>query len=227
MKKVIFFLLTLLIFFSCHKKNNEVPVLTGVEYFPTDSGRYWIYNVHSIQYNSDTIDTTFQVKEVIYDTFHYQNVVVYELYRFYRPDSTYAWPLQPDSVWSFTTDQNEITIKQASAEFIVLDFPLSNGKTWNGNAKNTSLEDDYIVKNLGQPFSAGKYYFSATCNVEESQSLNLVNKDYRNRIYAKGIGLVYKKYEFLSYNTSAQYIGQYLIDYGSVIEETLTGYGTP
>lgn len=228
MKKVLFFTFVIGCICSCHKKDVEVPALTGADYFPTDSGRYWIYNVHSIKYNSDTIDTIFQVKEIIHDTFHYQGVVVYELYRFYRPDKTYPWPFQPDSVWSFTTDLNQIVIKEGSAEFVRLVFPLSTGNIWNGNAKNTSLlKDDYTVKNFGVPFSLNNVYYPATCTVQEEQTMNLVNKDYRSRVYAKDIGLIYKSYEFLSYNTSASQIGQYVVDYGSFFEETLIEYGAP
>ncbi len=224
MKRILFFTGILFVICSCHR-NNEVPAITGIDYFPTDVGRYWIYHVHSIKYNSDTTDTTFQVKEVIHDTFHFQGVVVYELYRFYRPDSTQPWPFQPDSVWSFTTDMNQIAIKEASTEFIRLQFPLSVGEVWNGNLKNTSDEDDYTVKTFGTPFAFNNRYLPQTCTVEEANTLNLVNKDYRSRVYAKDIGLIYKNYEFLSYNTDPSQIGKYTIDFGSLLEETLIAYG--
>lgn len=227
MKQLVFFSLFLVTVLSCHKKDEGIPELSGKEYFPTDSGRYWIYNVHSIKYNSDTIDTTFQVKQLIYDTFHFQNTIVYQLYRFSRSDASNPWPSAPDSVWSFTTDLNQITINEAGSNYIRLVFPLSAGKKWNGNAKNIAPVNTYTVKSYNTSFAVSNLFFQETCNIEEAQSKNLVNKDYRNRIYAKYVGMIYKKYEQLSYNTEPANIGLYKIDFGSVYEETLIEYGTP
>ncbi len=212
---------------SCKRDDDSVPALTGIEYFPTDSGSYRIYDVHSIQYSSDTIDSTFQMREVIHDTFHYNHTLVYELYRYYRADATKPWPVEPDSVWSFTTDHNQITIQEASNNFVRLVFPLSNGEVWDANTKNVFLRDDVTATNLGKPYTVNNNYFPETCNVVEEQSKNLVFKDYRNRVYAKNVGMIYKRYEFLSYNTSDEHIGQYLVDFGSIREEKLVAYGKP
>ena len=227
MKKQLFFLVALILCLSCNNKDDSVPELTGKNYFPTDSGRYWIYDVHEIKYNSDTIDTTYQRKDVIFNAFEFQNTTIYELYRFYKANDVTGWPSQPDSVWSFTTDLNQITIKEANIEFIRLAFPLSNGAVWNGNAKNTSLRDDYTVANFNKPYSVGALYFPETVDIIEEHSLNLVYKDYRNRIYAKHVGLIYKNYEQLNFKTDPANIGQGKIDFGSFIEETLIEYGTP
>jgi hypothetical protein len=227
MKKWLFYIFILFFAASCNKDDAEVPTLTGKNYFPTDSGRYWIYDVHAINYGAQTTDTFYQRKEVIYDTFLYQNILVYELYEYYRPDDTYPWPDQPDSVWSFTTDGNQIRIKESNIEYVRLSFPLSNGEKWNGNSRNVFLSDDYTVSNFGKPFSVNSYYFPATVNIIEEQSQNLVNKDYRNRMYAQYTGMIYRKKEFLRYNTDPQYIGQNIVEFGSVVEETLSSYGTP
>jgi hypothetical protein len=227
MKKQLFFLVVFIVCVSCNNHNDSVPELTGKEYFPTDSGRYWIYNIHKITYNSDTTDTIYQRKDLIYDAFQYQGITIYELYRFYKPATVADWPSQPDSVWSFTTDLNQITIKEANVEFIRLAFPLSNGETWNGNAKNTSLRDDYAISNFKKSYAVGAFYFPETADVVEEHSLNLVYKDYRDRIYAKNVGLIYKHYNQVNFKTDANNIGQGLIEYGSIIEETLIEYGTP
>jgi len=228
MKKQLFFLVVLVLCLSCNNNDDSVPELTGKDYFPTDSGRYWIYNVHEIRYNSDTTDTIYQRKDIIFDAFEYQGTTIYELYRFYKATNAANWPLQPDSVWSFTTDLNQITIKEANVEYIRLVFPLSNGKIWNGNTKNTSIvSDNYTVSNFKKPYSVGALYFPETVDIVEEHSLNLVFKDYRNRIYAKNVGLIYKNYEQLNFKTDAANIGLGKIEFGSIIEETLIEYGTP
>ena len=226
MKKQLFFLVILTLCLCCKKNTDSVPELTGKDYFPTDSGRYWIYAIHEIKYNSDTIDTTYQRKDIIFDAFTYQNTTIYELYRFYKPNNVSDWALQPDSVWSFTINQNQITSKESNVEFVRLVFPLSNGETWNGNAKNIALRDDYTVSNFNKPYTVGLFYFPQTVNIIEEHSLNIVYKDYRNRIYAKNIGLVYKNYEQLNFKTDPNNIGQGKIEFGSISEETLIEYGT-
>jgi len=228
MKRIIFFLVVLSIsFLSCHKDNDSVPALSGIEYFPTVIGSYKIYDVHLIVYSNDTIDSTFQMKELIQDTFYYNNTVVYELYRFYRSDNTQPWPDQPDSVWTFTTDRNQITIQEASVDFIRLVFPLSNGKVWDGNTRNTYLRDDYTAATYASPYTIGSVYFPQTTTIVEEKSKNLVYKDYRNRVYAKDVGMIFKHAEYIAYNTSPSLIGQDIIDYGSIREETLVEYGKP
>lgn len=227
MKKGLFFLAVITLCLSCNQDKDLVPELKGIKYFPTDSGRYWIYNVHEINYNADTIDTIYQRKDIIFNSFDYQNTTVYELYRFYKPSNTANWPLQPDSVWSFTTNQNQITLKESNVEYIRLAFPLSNGNTWDGNAKNTALTDVFTVSNFEKPYSVGSFYFPLTVDIIEEHSLNLVYKDYRNRIYAENVGMIYKNYEQLYFNTDPNNIGQGKIEYGSMTEETLIEYGAP
>lgn len=227
MRQVLFFCLFLISMLSCQKKDENIPALSGLKYFPTDSGRYWIYEVHSIKYNNDTIDTTFQLKQLMYDTYYFQNILTYKLYRFSRPDASSAWPVIPDSVWTCTTDLNQITINEGGSDYIRLVFPLSAGKKWNGNARNIASPNTYTVKSFNSPLSISNFFFPETCNIEEAQSINLVNKDFRNRIYAKNIGMIYKKYEQLTYNTEPSNIGLYKIEFGSVYEETLLEYGTP
>lgn len=225
MRRILFFLIVFSTFLSCHKDNESTPVLTGIDYYPLIIGSYKIYDVSMIQYGINITDTTFQMKEVIQDTFYYKNKVVYELYRYYRADASKPWPNQPDSVWSFTTDLNQITIQEASTNFVRLVFPLSNGKVWDGNTLNTSKRDDYTATDFAKPYAVSAIYFPETCNVVEEQSKNLVYKDYRNRVYAKNIGMIFKHYEYLAYNTEAQFIGQDIIDYGTIREERLIAYG--
>ena len=227
MKNQLIFLIVLTLCLSCKNNTDSIPELTGKDYFPTDSGRYWIYNIHEIKYNSDTTDTTYQRKDLIFNSFEFQNTTIYQLYRFYKASNVVDWPMQPNSVWSFTTNQNQITLKESNVDFVRLVFPLSNGETWNGNSKNTSLRDDYTISNFNKPYSINAFYFPETATVIEEHSLNLVSKDYRNRIYAKNIGLIYKYYEQINFKTDASNIGQGKIEFGSISEETLLEYGTP
>ncbi|MBC7450308.1 MAG: hypothetical protein H7259_02345 [Cytophagales bacterium] len=225
MKQFFLILFVTMLLSSCHKSDDAVPAINGTEYYPVAVGNFWIYNVHDTYYNNGQFDTTFQVKEVIHDTFIFEGTVIYELYRFYRHSDTIDWPFQPDSVWTLSEDPYQLTITEASTEYIRLSFPFYNNKQWDGNRKNVSGADDYILKNIGKPYTYDTFSYSSTCNVEEAHSKDLVSKDYRNRIYAENIGLVYKKYESIQYKTDPSFIGLDIIDFGKITEQKLIDYG--
>ena len=229
MNKIIAVLFGVCILFSCHQKDREVDAdsLLGYDYYPLDSGRYWIYAVHVLDYNATNLDTTYQVKEVIYDTFHFTNQVFYTIYRFYREDDLSAWPIQPDSVWTVTRDANQLSIKENNIEYIRLCFPMKSGNRWDGNAKNAFGEEKYTLKNVGGSYSYDSYNYPQTVRAEESNVTSFVNKDVRNIVYAKDIGPVYKKYESLTYKSDVGSIGQFIIEYGHIVEQKLIDYGKP
>jgi hypothetical protein len=234
MNRIFLFLIVVsIVVSSCHQKHTDVgPTVLGLDYYPLDSGRFWVYSIHQTIFNSVTTDTTFQMKEVIYDTMHFANNIIYQLYRFYRSDSTVPWPAQPDSVWTLTSNNYELDIKENDVEFVRLAFPLSNNQTWNGNARNIGNAQQYSIINFGTSFSdtissSLINTYAQTCTVQEANNSSIVGVDSRKRIYAKGIGLVYRKYTTLNYDTQQGNIGQFIITFSNITEQKLLDYGKP
>lgn len=223
------FLLVFLIVFSfaCHRKTVEVtPSTVDYDYYPLDSGRYWVYQVHRINYNITTTDTTYFVKELIYDNYETSpGVTKYEVYRFYKGDLSNDWPIQPDSVWTIYKTANQLSKVEFAKEYIRLVFPADNNRTWNGNALNTTFEDLYKIKNKGQSRVVEGVSYSSTLQVEEENNSNLIGKDIRSIYYAKGVGPIEIHKEIVSYKFPITSPPQ--IDLGDIIDYTLIDYGTP
>jgi len=163
---------------------------------------------------------------------HFGGNIIYELYRFYRSDSSVAWPAQPDSVWTLTCNNYELDIKENDVEFVRLAFPLNNNQVWNGNARNIGNAQQYSIINFGLAFSdtissSVVNTYPKTCTVQEAHDSSLVSLNYRNRIYAKDVGLVYRKYRTLSFDTQQGNIGLFIITYSDIIEQKLLAYGKP
>ncbi|MFN8415783.1 MAG: hypothetical protein U0U66_05585 [Cytophagaceae bacterium] len=221
---LIFFIL---LSFACHRKTVEVtPSTVDYDYYPLDSGRFWVYQVHHVNYNITVTDTTYFVKELIYNIYESApGVVKHEVYRFYKPELTDDWPVQPDSVWTVYKTTDQLSRVEFAREYIRLVFPADNNRSWNGNALNTSFEDLYKIKNKGLSRTVGSFNFTSTLQVEEENNSNLIGKDVRYTYYAKGVGPVEIHKEILSYKIPITSPPQ--IDLGDIIDYTLIDYGTP
>lgn len=217
----IFFLLIA----SC--KPSEVvpdPAILGYDYAPLDSGRFFIYNVVSVKYDPvNTVYDTFELKEEIAEAYQFGDEIRHVVKRFKREDSLSPWPSQPDSVWSISRDAYQLVKVENNIRFIKLIFPLEEGKRWNGNALNSSDEDDYQMERPGQPYSIDSDVYAETVKVVQNDNENKIDKDYRIEVYAKNIGLIYIEKEVVDYDQTM--IGAQVIVNGIKYIQKLKSYG--
>jgi hypothetical protein len=221
MKKSINFFVLLVVFatlfasvYSCKLKTVEPgSVDIGYDYYPLEIGRYIIYDEHDVIYNPiKTIDTVYQVKELIKDTIVEGTETKYLIYHFVKSVTDSIWPIQPDSVWTAVNTGNQLIREESNVEYIKLVFPVKEGKTWNGNAMNylsqsTSSNQFYSMVNVNQPctislqsypnqpYSVTNTTYNNTLKmIIINQADSIVSKDIRFDIYAKGIGYIKKDY---------------------------------
>jgi hypothetical protein len=220
-------LLVAAVTFACHTSNLEPEdSYAGYDYYPLDTGRYVIYDVIDTSYTgSDTVISNYQLKEILEDTLHFGGQVWYRVFRFKRNTSADAWPSQPDSVWSVCNTGQQIVKDENNNKYIKLSFPLENNKEWDGNAQNVNLEDDYKLKSVGKSFTFDSSTYPSTVTVEQGNLTTFISKDSRIEVYAKDIGLVYKKWEVLAYKQDAQNITLYKIDFGKKYYLKAVSYG--
>ncbi len=192
----------------------------GYDYYPLEVGRYVIYKETDTIYDpGSVVDTTYHVKEIIHDSYIEGTEEKFTVYRFAKKTTDADWPIEPDSVWTVARTANQLLRTESNLQYIKLVFPVKEGKTWNGNAKNTSGEITssdkfYKMTDLNKPYKGinAVVYPSTLKMTISNQSDPIVSKDIRYDIYAKGIGFIKKDYTVYYYDQA--FPNQLIIDYG-------------
>lgn len=190
-----FFSLSML-FYSCAPVV-EPPIDMGYNFFPLDTGRYYIYNVDSIYIYCDLSvnDTShYQVKE------YYESVVldanndpVIRIERYYRADSTQSWTLMTPDIWFVDSTITRLEKIEENIRLVKMNFPVSEGLTWNGNAYNVLGPQDYTYLQVDVPFTNGIFSFDSTVTVEQFNDTNMIEHYYFSETFARNVGMVAKK----------------------------------
>ena len=206
MKAIFRFSVILLGFFvfpvSCKKDEEVKTTNVGYSYAGAEVGRWIIYDVDSTDYNLGKAGVIqnfkFQIKEVIESEYldaEGRPALRIERYkRLYNdtvPYDSIPWVLK--DVWSANITNTTFERVEENIRFIKLAFPVKQGKRWNGNAKNTEDEWDYEYMDTDQRRSFGNLSFDSTLWVQQKLDSSLVHKIDSLEIYAKNIGMIYKK----------------------------------
>ncbi len=225
----------LLVVNSCKLQNIDPETVDlGYDYYPLEIGRYIIYDEHDVIYDPvkpKVVDTFYQVKEVISSSYRDGSEEKFLVYHYAKKTTQADWPLQPDSVWTVSNTTNQLIRTENNVAYIKLVFPVKEGKTWNGNAKNTAAEFTssdkfYKMTNLNKSYTApnGMVYDKTLKLTIANQSDPIVSKDIRYDLYARGIGFIKKDYTTYYYKQESSFPPQ-TIDYGSHKVMEITSYG--
>jgi hypothetical protein len=197
---VIAIILSLFMLSNCKKGNNNFSLDYKYEYFPVDSGRYWVYKVDSINFREKIGDTsTYYIREYI-ESIYPDNIgrPTARIQRFRRNDTTAAWAIT--DVWFANLTQITAEKIEENLKFIKILFPPKVGQTWKGNryiqVTNTIewLDDwTYELQTLDAPKSIGNFNFDSTLTVLQHLDSNLFVYVYSTETYAKHVGLAYKE----------------------------------
>lgn len=181
--------------YSCKKREIEAPVDVGYSYFPTKIGNFIIYQVDSIVYNdfTGTVDTfNYQLKELIESDFiDNQGRKTQRIERYNRANDTSLWILK--DIWYANLTNTTAEKVEENVRYIKLVFPIKLKQEWNGNAYNYLDPEIYKYSDLYRPYDTTNVHFDSTITVVQREELNLILDDYAIEIYAKNIGLVFKK----------------------------------
>ncbi len=233
--KPTFFLLLLLA--ACYSREIG-PRTSGSEYYPLKVGLYWIYDVTETkitQLGGQTVNT-YQLKVQITDSVLTSGAVMYTMHRFTRTDATAAW--SATTTWSARKDQFQAVQQEGNTPFVILSFPLSEGKTWDGNSANNlggkdkcsngEIKcDNYSVSGLAKRFESGSlFYDNSVTIIENNDSDPIVGTDIRKEVYAAATGLVYREVNQLQYCTVGDCIGKQIVENGTIVKQSLNDYGS-
>lgn len=207
--------LTAVLFTACKKQTEEYPSAVLNDYMPLETGKYIIYQLDSIRYGLSLIpikksyQVKFQVDSLITDNL---GRPAYRIYRFIRTATTEPW-LEDDTYIAINTG-NSLEFVENNLRFIKLKLPVTQDYTWKGNAfinttSDTSAFDfryldnwDYAYDSVDAPLTLGGLNIENTVKVLQKDEV-IGNPDdpnaysevnYGAEYYAKGIGMVYKKF---------------------------------
>lgn len=224
---------------ACQSREVQ-PSRTGKEYAPLAVGAFWEYSVTTTTISPVGGQTNVLTEERVEVTelLEENGLPTYVLRRWSRPQGTSDYTSA--ETWSVEAGEFRYIVQEGNIPYVRLQFPLTEGKTWNGNAYNTEGGTDdcgngdftcdmYMVSGLGQPFELpGVFSYDDTVTIlEHDDDDPIVGKDVRQAVYADRIGLVYREETHLEYCTVGSCIGQQIVESGMIRRQTLLTYGTP
>ena len=203
------------------------PAYLGYAYFPLDSGLFRIYLVKEKNYHIDgQVDSSAWFgKEEQQSWFLNQlgdSVLLTE--RFFSQDSTGPWQL--DSLIRVQKNKLWVLVTESNIPYVKLVFPVTESKSWNGNAYNSMGEEDYHYKNVSEKTTILNSVFPYSVTVIEKDLEDPVVNTVKNyEIYASGVGLVYRESIDYHYCTDPGCLGKGIILYGKEYRQWIINYG--
>lgn len=238
MHKYLAFFLFALFFWQC-SESEELLRKKDSEYFPLSVGTFHIYDVEESRYSviGGQEDFVYQLKLMLTDSFaNNAGGTTFVIQRSIRDNEMKDFEYL--DTWSARIEANQAIVNEGNIAFVRLEFPLTVGRQWNGNALNTlkgeeacgdNLSftcDQYVVESIGKLFQIKEEVLTETVEIIQSNNIDLIVKqDVRKEVYARNIGLVYKESSVLNYCTVGACIGLQQIDDGYTLKQTLTEYG--
>lgn len=222
LKGIISILLAAIIF-SCCKKNDAGTSSSNTynAYFPLKIGHVLTYRLDS------TVTTNFEAALVVHSYLLRDSIVgtsldnnnntVYTIYRSIT-DTAGKQPWQPLSTYAATPFQNRIEVTEDNnLRYVKLVTPVTSGYSWNGNTyiyippnqmvgnllyPNNMSNWMYTYRNVNQPYTVNNTYDSSVVVFQNADSVGTYpttyyQKSIENEVYAKNIGMIYKKFYFV------------------------------
>lgn len=199
----------------------------GYEYVPFGLGDYRIYETFRINYNfaADNDTLLFEYKELVSDAFlNQEGDTTFVVQKLHRREGDTFWKLDSVSHWRQTPQQ---AIEHWNNKDVVrLVFPVGEGKAWNSNVYNTQAADSFRMVQVHKPFNLNEQEYEQTITVvERNLTDTIARQDIRHEVYALGIGPVYRLTTYLNFCSTADCIGQGIINSGLYQEMKLKDYG--
>jgi len=217
------FLFTL---FACKKTETE-QVDIGLDYYPTSTAFFKVFQVVSLVFNNftESVDTfQYFIKETIVGDYEVETETRTSVLD--QKKLQLADPFWTDiKAWSFQKDKFTVEENKNNLPKIVLIFPIKSGISWNSNTRNSLEKEDYTITSQGSESILGKT-FENTITVEkfdETDPLQL-NTEIGEEMYAPGVGLIYLYEKRVKRFTTGE-ATETPVDSGSVLTKQLIEYG--
>ena len=183
--------------FACSKDDSTpLKTLESSDYFPVDTGTYWIYDVTKIEIDApiNRYDTNvFEIKMLVkqYDG----DLKQYEFWRYSRVDSLSSW--ENYDIVTVSIDDYSVQWVEDNLRYLKMKNPIVENRNWDGNTYNIKEPWNYLYSDLDYTFENDYLNISNCIIIEQRNVVNLLQSEIAKEVYAKNIGLVYKYEEVL------------------------------
>jgi hypothetical protein len=216
MNRIIFFtcVFTIAVLSACKKQTEEFKTASIEDYSPFLPGKFITYQLDTFKYLPFSLkDTTisYQVKHVV-DALINDNLgrPSYRIIRYIRKTSLDSWV--PDNTFMAVDTDGSLEFIENNQRFLKLKLPIKEGYSWKGNtyidtySLNSTvryLEDwDYFYEALNEQLTLGSINLDSTIRINQRDEVignpsdpnSYSEKNFGVEIYARGIGLVYRKF---------------------------------
>lgn len=231
MKKGLFYLLLLMVFFAGCKKSEELNPVSFKDLYPMQAGKVFYYRLDSTVVSSShqqLLKISYNAKDSVDAEFlDNQGRKSFRIFRYLRDTLT---PISNNTNWKYTAtyyatfDENRMEYVDNNLRFVSLTNPVTEGSQWKGAQY---INTDYYVQNVvdyrfykdyrheyqkvEQPFQVRKGTIQDTYTVFHVDDTTpnapfdpnqYHERNYSMEVYAKGIGLIYKDMLRYVYNVT-------------------------
>jgi hypothetical protein len=201
-------------FTACEKKNETLQTASIEDYSPLVVGKYITYQLDSFVYTNFGVNSetrTYQVKHQV-DAQITDNLgrPAYRIVRYIRKTAANAWV--PDATFMTVNTGNGLEFTENNLRYIKLRTPVRDFYSWKGNSFidtysiNSELKYmddwDYVYDSVNVPITVGAFTLDSTLKVDQRDEVigfpelpsSYSEINYGVEKYAKGIGLVYRRF---------------------------------
>ncbi len=190
-------------------------------------GSYIDYDVEFVFWDdfNHTIDTSIYVlRERIESVIvNYSGDSIYRIERNTKDHPDSAWSFS--RVWFSAFEDNYAYKVEENIKYVKLIVPVKLNTKWNGNILNDLESKDYLYTSVDELMHFGNYTFPECVKILQEDYETIINKDYEEEIYARNVGLIFKKQIHIN-KTYNQITQTFEISSGYSLVQTIKNYGT-
>ena len=198
------------------RESSTAPAPVDAAYFPLQIGDYRVYQVTQEKYvaANQSAKVVYQLQERVSSSYDQNGQLVYLVEESVRPGGQSAWTLS--GIHTVYKTLSEVVSQQNNVPIVTLAFPVAATTSWNTNAYNAKPDTLLQYRDTGRSFAVGKLGFDNTVSVVGTNDSTLVSQQKYLRVYAPGVGLVYRQNLSLAFcQSSPDCIGKGIVTSGT------------
>jgi hypothetical protein len=212
--------------------DEETKRASDQAYFPLQTGFYQVYTVEENVYQEldPPVFNTYELKMEVVDSFaNQEGGFTYVIYRSTRETENDPWQFL--EAWSARTSAQQAVLTEGNISYVQIAFPAFTNQEWNANSLNSMPADSYTIESAGSSYQLNEQNYNDALVISQHQQVNELIRDEREEVYARNVGLIYKKRIVLNYcdqdppPPSPPCFGQEIIKDGVEYWQVLKEYG--